>query len=154
VRTSRIYLVSLQTARNAMRNLRDVTRSGGWIALLVLAVLLPAFSLPAQQGEKPKVPGLDKILNAQEHLAYTGTIKLVDEKRNTISIDSVEGGNTEIFPIKHNTFVLGSDGYRKKLSALSPGTKVIVYYEQRSDKRMVTRIEMLPAESKKEEPHS
>lgn len=108
---------------------------------------------PAQE-EKPKLPGLDKIISANEHLAFTGTVKSVDEKRNVLSIDSVEGGTTEIFPIKHSTHVMTADGFRKRLDVLSPGTRVIVYYDQRADRRMVTRIELFASESKKKEPHS
>ena len=64
------------------------------------------------------------------------------------------GGITEIFPIKHSTHVLTSDGFRKRLDVLSPGTHVIVYYDQRADRRTVTRIELFASESKKKEPHS
>ncbi len=108
----------------------------------------------AQQEEKPKIPGLDKIIAANEHLAFNGTVKLLDEKHSTLSISSVEGGDTEIFPIKHSTHVETIDGFRKKLDVLSPGTRVIVYYDQRADHRTVTRIELLASESKKKEPHS
>ena len=121
--------------------------------LLAMAFLLSVCAVAGQQ-DKPKVPGLDKIISANEHLAFTGKVKSVDEKHNIISIDSVEGSDTEIFPIKHNTFVLGADGYRKKLDVLSPGTSVIVYYDQRADRRMVTRIEMLASKAKKKEPDS
>jgi hypothetical protein len=121
--------------------------------LLLIVGLALVSATPAQQ-EKPKVPGLDKIISANEHLAFTGTVKSVDEKRNVLSIDSVEGGTTEIFPIKHSTHVLTADGFRKRLDVLSPGTRVIVYYDQRADRRMVTRIELFASESKKKEPHS
>ena len=130
-----------------------------WRASLRLAMSVPVILLvggisPAQQEEKPKIPGLDKIIAANEHLAFTGTVKLVDEKHNTLSIDAVEGGDTEIFPIKHTTRVETADGFRKKLDILSPGTRVIVYYDQRSDRRTVTRIELFASQSKKKEPHS
>ena len=121
--------------------------------LLLIVGLALVSATPAQQ-EKPKVPGLDKIISANEHLAFTGTVKSVDEKRNVLSIDSVEGGTTEIFPIKHSTHVETADGFRKRLDVLSPGTRVIVYYDQRADRRMVTRIELFASESKKKEPRS
>jgi hypothetical protein len=120
---------------------------------LLLALLALGGTAAAQQ-EKPKVPGLDKIIAANEHLCFTGTIKSVDEKRNVLTLNSVEGSDTEIFPIKHGMHVLTSDGYRKRLDVLAPGTQVIVYYDQRSDRRMVTRIELFNSESKKKEPHS
>jgi len=116
--------------------------------------LLLAGVAVAQQEEKPKIPGLDKIIAANEHLAFTGTVKSVDEKHNILSIDSVEGGTTEIFPIKHSTRVETADGFRKKLDVLSPGTRVIVYYDQRSDHRNVTRIELFASQTKKKEPSS
>jgi hypothetical protein len=87
-------------------------------------------------------------------LAFTGTVKSVDEKHNILSIDAVEGGDTEIFPIKHGTHVETSDGFRKRLDTLAPGTRVIVYYDQRADPRTVTRIELFASQSKKKEPHS
>jgi hypothetical protein len=118
------------------------------------AILLVACTAFAQQEEKPKLPGLDKIIAANEHLAFTGTVKSVDEKHNILSVDSVEGSDIEIFPIKHSTHVETADGFRKKLDVLAPGTRIIVYYDQRSDHRTVTRIELFASESKKKEPSS
>jgi hypothetical protein len=120
---------------------------------LVSAILLLVGAAFAQES-KPKVPGLDKIISANEHLAFNGTIKSVDEKHNILSVNSVEGGTTEIFPIKHNTHVVTVDGLRKKLENLSPGMNVMVYYDQRADHRTVTRIMMLPSESEKKAPPS
>ena len=122
------------------------------VVLWVPALLLLAGVAWGQQEDKPKIPGLDKIISAQEHLAFTGTVKSVDEKHNILSVDSVEGGDTEIFPIKHGTHVETSDGFRKRLETLSPGTRVIVYYDQKSDRRTVTRIELFASETKKKEP--
>ncbi len=122
-------------------------------ASLVLAIFLLLGAAQAQD-EKPKVPGLDKIIAANEHLMFTGKVKLLDEEHNTLSVSSVEGSDTEIFPIKHSTHVETADGFRKRLDVLSPGTRVIVYYDQRSDHRTVTRIELFASESKKKEPHS
>ena len=108
----------------------------------------------AQQEEKPKVPGLDKIIAANEHLMFTGTVKSVDEKHNITELIQWRDADTEIFPIKHSTHVETADGFRKSLDVLSPGTRVIVYYDQRADRRTVTRIELFASESKKKEPHS
>jgi hypothetical protein len=121
---------------------------------MVVPAILMLVGAASAQEEKPKIPGIDKIIAAQEHLAFTGSVKSVDEKHNVLSVDSVEGGTTEIFPIKHSTHVLTADGFRKKLDVLTPGTRVIVYYDQRSDRRTVTRIELFASESKKKEPHS
>jgi hypothetical protein len=143
-----------QIVRRKARSLRTLRRAGWRLAWVVPAILLLGCAALAQQEEeKPKIPGLDKIIAANEHLMFTGTVKLVDEKHNVMSIDA-EGGTTEIFPIKHSTHVETADGFRKKLDVLSPGTRVIIYYDQRADHRTVTRIELFASESKKKEPHS
>jgi hypothetical protein len=127
----------------------------GLSAMLVAAALLIAVRVsPAQDDEKTKIPGLDKIISNNEHLCFTGSVKSVDEKHNIMSVNSVEGADTEIFPIKHGTHVETADGFRKRLDTLTPGTRVIVYYDQRSDHRTVTRIELYDSETKKKEPHS
>ncbi|MGO8789196.1 MAG: hypothetical protein ACLQVL_17675 [Terriglobia bacterium] len=141
-----------QAVRGRLRQLQPAGRTNWRLLAVVPAILLLACVALAQQEEKPKIPGLDKIIAANEHLAFTGTVKSVDEKHNVLSIDSVEGGNTEIFPIKHSTHVETADGFRKKLDILSPGTRVIIYYDQRADHRTVTRIELFASESKKKEP--
>ncbi len=54
------------------------------------------------------VPGIStKIIAANEHLMFTdGKVKNVDIDHNTLSVSSVEGSDTEIFPIKHGTACL------------------------------------------------
>jgi hypothetical protein len=144
----------LQAFRRAVPFLRTLRRATWRLAAVVSAIFLLVCAARAQQEPKPKVPGLDKIISAQEHLMFTGTIKSVDEKHNILTVNSVEGGDTEIFPIKHTTHVLTADGFRKKLDVLSPGVQVNVFYDQRSDRRTVTSIELYTSESKKKEPHS
>ncbi len=125
------------------------------VALIIPVILLIAVAAFAQDDQdKPKLPGLDKIISANEHLMFTGTVKTLDEKHNFLSVSSVEGEDTEIFPIKHSTHVETADGFRKKLDILSPGTRIIVYYDQRADHRTVTNIELYTSETKKKEPHS
>jgi len=153
VRFRDTYQSDLQIVRLETPWRRDLGRIRCRLAVVIPAILLFLGAALAQE-EKPKVPGLDKIISAQEHLAFTGTVKSIDEKHNIMTIDAVEGGDTEIFPIKHSTHVETADGFRKKLGVLSPGTRVIVYYDQRSDHRTVTRIELFASESKKKEPHS
>jgi hypothetical protein len=129
-------------------------RRGFWLGLGFLCVLSLSVAGRAQEEEKPKVPGLDKIIAANEHLMFTGKIKSIDLDHNTMSVSSVEGSDTEIFPVKHSTHVLTSDGFRKRIDILSPGTQVIVYYDQRSDHRTVTHIDLYTSETKKKEPQS
>jgi hypothetical protein len=145
--------VDIQHLQRPPQRFQAVWRVSWRTALAVLAILLLVGAAPAQD-EKPKVPGLDKIIAAEEHLMFTGKIKSVDVEHNSLSVSSVEGSDTEIFPIKHSTHVLTSDGFRKKLDVLVPGTQVIVYYDQRADRRTVTHIDLYTSESKKKEPHS
>jgi len=153
VRSFTFSQIDLQTVRHQAPCPRRV-RSAGWrLAWVVPAVLLFA-GLASAQEEKPKIPGIDKIISANEHLMFTGTVKSVDEKHNILSVNSEVGADTEIFPIKHSTRVETADGFRKKLDVLSLGTRVMVYYDQRADRRTVTRIELFASESKKKEPHS
>jgi hypothetical protein len=152
-----MIVTSLLAIGNARRHAHGGSswRQGSvWVAAVFAALCLFVGSARAQQDEKTKIPGLDKIISANEHLAFTGTVKSVDEKHNILSVDAVEGGDTEIFPIKHGTRVETADGFHKKLDVLAPGTRVIVYYDQRSDHRTVTRIELFASETKKKEPHS
>lgn len=144
----------LQTVRSDDERASRSGRRAGWRLLMAVPAIMMFVGIAKAQDEKPKVPGLDKIISAQEHLAFTGTVKSVDEKHNIMTIDAVEGGDTEIFPIKHSTHVETADGFRKKMDVLVPGTRVIVYYDQRSDHRTVTRIELFASETKKKEPHS
>lgn len=145
--------LDVQAERRAAERVLAVYRAIGMAALFALTFLFVLGSALAQE-EKPKVPGLDKIIAANEHLMFTGKVKNVDIDHNTLSVSSVEGSDTEIFPIKHGTHVYTSDGFRKKLDTLAPGTQVIVYYDQRSDRRTVTHIELYTSETKKKEPHS
>ena len=142
-----------QSMTDLLRQQPIARNSSEKLSALVIALLLCAGATFAQ-GEKPKIPGLDKIISANQHLMFTGKVKQLDERRNTLSVSSVEGSDTEIFPIKSNTRVLTSDGFRKKLDVLKPGVQVIVYYDQRSDRRSITRIDLFTSETKKKEPSS
>jgi hypothetical protein len=121
---------------------------------LGLVLLLAALPAPAQDRSKEKLPVIDKITSASEHQAFSGTVQSLDEKRNILNVNSVEGGATEIFPVKKTTPVYTTDGYRRKPSNLTPGTNVIVYFELHADHRTVKRIEILASESKKQAPPS
>lgn len=153
VKTPNIGKFSLPVIRGRGRHAVNAWRVSLLLPLVVAAALLAVSASPAQD-DKPKIPGLDKIISANEHLMFTGIVKSVDEKHNILSVNSVEGGDTEIFPIKHSTHVETADGFRKRLDVLSPGTRVIVRYDQRADHRTVTSIDLFTSEARKKEPHS
>ena len=71
-------------------------RRGFWLGLSFLCLLSLAVPGRAQE-EKPKVPGLDKIIAENEHLMFTGKIKSIDLDHNTMSVGSVEGRTRKSF---------------------------------------------------------
>ncbi len=131
--------------------LRRVTSRG---AILILLILVAVGLAAGQMTSKPKVPVIDKIGSGISRQAFSGIVQSLDEKRNILNVSAVEGGVTEIFPVKKGTTVSTVDGARRKLSDLVPGTNVIVYFELRADHRTVKRIEVLARESKKQAPPS
>jgi hypothetical protein len=68
----------------------------------------------------------------------------------------VEGGATEIFPVRKGISVSGAKGRKLKIRELSPGTNIIVYYEYRDGRRTVNEIMVLavrpPKDEKKKSP--
>jgi hypothetical protein len=134
--------------------LRALRQVGFPLALVIPGLLLAASLSSPQDRPKSKLPVIDKITSGASHQAFSGIVKSVDEKRQVLNVNAVEGGVTEIFPVKKNTRVIGPDGSRLKLDDLVPGTNIIVYFELRADRRSVKRIEILSSESKKQAPPS
>src|ERR1039458_8273877 len=85
VRILTLSRIDRQSVHPRVRNLGSIPL--GWrFVMLGAALLLLAGAAFAQQEEKPKIPGLDKIISANEHLAFTGSVKSVDEKHNILSV--------------------------------------------------------------------
>ena len=119
------------------------------VSLLVALILsgLPfPITLKAQEQRKSKVPVIDKITaGGPTQQMFTGIVKSVDLDSNVLNVDNVSGKSTEIFPIKKKVHVAFADGAKLKLAQLKTGTLVNVYYDQKGDRRTVTRIEVLAA---------
>jgi 3-dehydroquinate synthase class II len=117
--------------------------------VIVLAIVLGASCGPAggsgyaQEPHKGKVPGIDKITSGSSRLAFSGNIQSFDEKRELLSVNTVQGGTTEVFPIKKGVRISAANGSKLKLDNLTPGANVLVYYEQKAEKRTVTEIIVL-----------
>jgi hypothetical protein len=133
---------------------KSVRRAAFRVAELCAALLLVCGLASAQRNTLDKMPVVDKVTNPSTHEAFTGTVQSLDEKQKILNVNSVEGGITEIFPIKKGTAVIGSGGARLKLTDLKPGTSVIVYYEQRTDRISVQHIDVISAKPKTPAPHS
>jgi hypothetical protein len=139
-------------SRVSRRRMAGITASGKvaralMVPLLGLSALVP---MRAQEERKHKMPGLDKLTSGAEHQAFSGTIQSLDLQHSILNVNTVKGGNTEVFPIKKSVHVETANGGRVRLNELSPGTSVIVYYDQRGDRRNVRDIIVLQTGSAKD----
>ncbi len=112
-----------------------------------------------QQSEHKKLPGIDKLTSGASHQAFNGTIRSINKKDKIINVKTIEGANTEIFPLRTGIRIETAAGDRCGLDSLVPGTNVMVFFDQKNGERKVTRIEVLRApapakEGKKSAPPS
>jgi len=120
-----------------------------WASFLIFvfaggAFLTFAHRLSAQDDHRNKLPGLDKITSGgPTRQAFTGKIQSFDRKRDLLSVNTVEGVDTEIFPLKKKVKVTSANGLKLKLVALKPGTSITVFYELKGDRRTVDQIIVL-----------
>jgi len=135
------------------RTVFQVTLFRALLGLAVLASLLAPLQAIGQEEHKNKLPGLDKITSGgPTRQAFTGKVQIWDKQREILNVNSVDGNDVEIFPIKKKVHVATANGHKMNLAALRPGTSVLVYYEQKGDHRSVQQIVVLtspPSNSKK-----
>jgi hypothetical protein len=124
--------------------------------LVVALGVAAAGSLRAQDEHRHKVPGLDKITSpGPGQQEFNGKVQSVDLHGAVLNVQSLRENNVEIFPIKKGVRVTTANGEKLSLDKLEPGTNVLVYYEQKGDRRSVKGIIVLsaaPAEPKNGEP--
>ncbi len=123
-------------------------------ALAIIAGLVPG---RAQEERKRKIPGMDKITSGPSRQAFSGKVQSLDLGRKLLNMNTVQGGNTEVFPVSKGVKVATADGKKLKVTALEAGTNVIIYYEQKGDQRTVKQIVVLApstAQEKKSPPPS
>jgi predicted RNA-binding protein len=99
----------------------------------------------AQEQRKRKVPIVDKLTNGGSRQAFSGKVETLDLERHVLELNATESKTLEIFPVKKGIPVSSAEGERMKLSQLKPGNEVIVYYEQKGDRRTVKDIVVLTA---------
>ena len=114
------------------------------VALLAacLFALSQAGPLRAQQRGS-KVPLVSKLSSKHRQQAYSGKVQSLDLKQKILNVTALHGQEREIFPIKKNVRVESLDGGRMKLSALTHGMTVLIYYDQKSGARTVKNIVVL-----------
>jgi hypothetical protein len=112
--------------------------------MLLIGVAAPRLGAGQDDHNKKKVPVLDKITTVPEgQNEFNGKVQSLDLKNEVLNVQSLHEDDTEIFPIKKTVTVAAANGYRVDISALKPGTNVLVYFEQRGDKRKVKEIVIL-----------
>jgi Cu/Ag efflux protein CusF len=118
-------------------------RVGLFVALILLGLPFRT-TLEAQEQRKAKVPVISKITaGGPTQQAFMGIVKSIDFESEVLNVDNISGKSTEIFPLKKKVHVVTADGDKLKLTKLKPGTNVIVYYDQKGDRRAVTQIVVL-----------
>lgn len=124
------------------------------VSLLTLVLNL---GTAGAQERKTKLPRLDKIVGGGNQQAFSGIVQSLDRQRNLLNVNTVQGGVTEIFPVKRGIHIMTANGAKLRLAELVPGTNVIIYYEQKGDRRTVKQVVVLAAsapETKKTRPPS
>jgi hypothetical protein len=121
----------------------------GWMILpLLLGALVLSAALAGAQERRTPLPKIGKIIGGPNEQAFSGVVKSLDMKHKILNVDTVQGGVTEIFPVKKGLRVTTADGDKLKLGDLAPGLNVLIYYQQKADRRTVKRIVVLAGEVK------
>jgi hypothetical protein len=106
----------------------------------------------AQEDESSaRTPMLSKKTMGGTRRAFSGKIETLDLKRKVLTVSTVEGGATEIFPVKKGISVSGARGKKLKIEELAPGTNVIVYYDYRDGRRTISEIMVLAVSPSQDE---
>lgn len=127
-------------------------------AFVFAFITFPAASLAQQgMGARSKLPVINKITsNGPTRSAFTGSVQSLDRKLKVLNVTGGPGPTTAIFPLSKKTKISSISGQKLRLAALTPGTNVLVYYEQNAARRTVQQVIVLgPAASHtKKTPHA
>jgi hypothetical protein len=107
--------------------------------------------LAQQQPHNSKLPGIEKITPQYTRQAFTGVIKSLDLKAKLLTVSSSKATDTELFPISKHEKVEKADGSKSSLKELTPGTTVLLYYQEKGGRRSIQSITVLEAAPSKEE---
>jgi hypothetical protein len=143
---------------NFLREFGSGWRGLAWWLLAACLFAFPPASL-AQEGMGPRsrLPVINKITsNGPTRAAFTGSIQSLDPKLKVLNVSGAQGRSMAIFPVNKKTKVSSISGQKLRLAALTPGTNVIVYYEQNAARRTVQQIIVLgsSASHTKKTPHA
>ena len=122
-----------------------------WV-LIALFIISAVPTVHAQdEHRRTKVPLIGKIGGGTNRQAFSGKVQAVDTKRKLLVVDAVEGSYTEYFPVKGSFEVTAPGGKKTRVSDLTPGTNIIIYYEVKDDRRSVTAILVLGSKTPEKE---
>ena len=117
-----------------------------WASAVLLSAgalaLFPAAPFHAQE-HKSKVPIVGKFGSGSHQQAYSGKIQSLDMKQMILNVNSLQGRDSEIFPFKKNVRIENLNGKKMELKALTPGSTVLIYFDQRSGERTIKNIVLL-----------
>ena len=129
------------------------SEAGRVLLALALATVCVAGTYAGQDERRHKVPSvLEKLNSGPSQQAFSGIVQSLDLHHSLLSVNPVQGNTTEIFPIKKTQRVAAADGSRLALETLKPGTNVLIYYEQKGDRRTVKDIVVLHTAPQKPAP--
>src|SRR5579859_4405639 len=112
---------------------------------LTLAVIFGFGTAHAQDQRKRKIPVVDKLTSGSSRQAFSGKLENMDLKRRVLEVDALEGKGMEIFPVNKGISVSTAGGEKLNLKELQPGSNILIYYEQKGDRRTVKEIVVLAA---------
>ena len=115
------------------------------LALVVCAICL-LVSAPArcQRQLGSKLPGIGKITpSGLGQQAFTGSVQSLDRQHHVLNVSDAQTNSIEIFPIQKKVKISSVGGKKLKLAALSPGTNVVIYYQEKQGRRTVNQIVVL-----------
>jgi hypothetical protein len=108
-------------------------------SLLIAGLTPPVFG----QQQKSKIPIVGKLGSNPGRQAFSGKVLSLDLTEKVLNVNSLRGQDTEIFPIRKDIRVEGVNGRKLKLKSLTPGTSVLIYYEEKSGGREIKNIIVL-----------
>jgi hypothetical protein len=110
--------------------------------LLVLGALAPG---RANAQEKHKVPVIDKLstTTGPGQQAFSGSVQSLDLKTSILEVRSTRDDTDEYFPFKKTVHVASAGGQRLTLDGVKLGWNVLVYFEDKDNRRTVKEIVVL-----------
>ncbi|MHB8654937.1 MAG: hypothetical protein ACYDA9_13775 [Terriglobia bacterium] len=114
-------------------------------AALIMAIVFGFSAAHAQDQRKRKIPVVDKLTSGSYRQAFSGKLDTMDLKHHVLEVDALEGKGMEIFPVNKGISVSTAGGERLNLKELKPGNNILIYYEQKGDRRTVKEIVVLAA---------